>query len=838
MIKASDGPPTWQAFLLSHAADDLLMVVGSQRLYYDRQPIHLHWLDRVSLLLIRQAYVFQQSLALCYPVPVCNLPMLAAAQLLIHDFVQNYPGNLSVLLISPRTEVRQHYLNLMVGREPLACALPLARIRADGDPAIIPVPGKTTRKVPRLYHLSRAHLLDAPWPRGIGAIIVDHASGSFCEKATHIHELATRRRIPTVINLCTDPFALFLEELTGASVPVWVWDHHGLAADFGEQIATGDGNARHPFGVSIRQFQNIGAGIQHHTLVCRHPVLEAAARRLWDDLGTVQRAFSGRAGLGIRRAIRAAYGTFYTILQMLVPLPVYEEEARNLWGIRTISRRIADLEAFTSVLRAESPDLAEVYWPSLILDLKEMQDALGAGNPKYDTLVRQIHEHQAQQKRLAIVCPNRATKRMLQLCLRAREGLRLGDLTGQNDDRPLRLLTYKELNTLESSDTLLFPGQFSYGRRQYMLTAAAPETYYLAYGDESDRIEQQVAAFHQALAEMADAEKRERAWVALAPFSSDGQLPGAASQVATPAIEFTRSEGEQVSRRTVTATRGPTLSFWTPFSTPEYDLVRGQDILSSDSEEALRPSEFAAPSRQSVLVPALRIEFADGFCYAEPDSRMTVFLPATDRTDDRRADGLRPEDIVIFVDGDQRRQLYEAVLERIEHHPAMGATYILVRYWQQAVREGFFRSGMTCDELLRKLQARGCQRETPQTVRSWITGQVRGPLDLEDIRRVGEVFEDEALTQEWKEIGKALRRIWGLHIALARKLNRVIAQAGLKGQRPDASEECIDRELNLYLDDFRDSVTVHRVTAISLETTPVPYVLTGRFFERGMELKW
>jgi len=139
---------------------------------------------------------------------------------------------------------------------------------------------------------------------------------------------------------------------------------------------------------------------------------------------------------------------------------------------------------------------------------------------------------------------------------------------------------------------------------------------------------------------------------------------------------------------------------------------------------------------------------------------------------------------------------------------------------------------------LRKLQARGCQRETPQTVRSWVTGQVRGPLDLEDIRRIGEVFEDEALIQEWKEIGKALRRIWGLHIALARKLNRVIVQAGLRGQRPDAAEECIDQELNLYLDDFRDSVTVHRVTAISPETTPVPYVLTGLFFEKGMELKW
>ncbi len=841
MTGISEKPSAWQTFILSHTADDLLMVEGNGRLYYKNQPVHLHWLDRVSLLLIRQAYAQRQALVLCYPVPVCNLPTLAAAQLLLYDFVQNYPGSLSVLLISPRIELRQHYLNLMIGQEPLACVLPLARIRADGDPEVIPVPDRITRKEPRpprLYHLSRRHLLNAPWPRGIGVIIVDHTDGSFYEAATHIHEQAARRDISTIIHLSTNPFAPFLEELKTASVPIWVWDHHGLAADFGEQIAAAARVTDHPFGVSVRHFQNIAAGIRHHILVCRYLVLEKAARCVWDDLSTVQRTFSGRSGLGIRRAIRAAYGTFYTMLQMLVPLPVYEEEAHHLWGIRPISRRIADLEAFRPLLRDEAPDLAEIYWPSLVLDLKDMREALADGNPKYDALVQQIHEHVNQKKSLTVVCPNQAIRRMLQLCLRARENLHLSDLTGQNGDQSIRLVTYKELSTLASTDVLLFPGQFSYGRRQYALMAAAPEIRYLAYEDEADRIEQQVAAIHQTLAEMASAENRERAWTALAPFSSDGRLPGTTYRVTAPAIEFIRSDGKRISRRTVTTAGVPDLSLWTPFSTPEYDLVRGQDALSSDSEEALRPSEFAAPSRQNILVPALRIEFADGFCYAEPDSPMTVCLPAMEKTDDRRADGLRPEDVVIFVDGDQRRQLYEAILERIEHHPAMGATYILVHYWQQAVREGFFRSRMTYEEFLQKLRLRGSRMQTTQGIRCWVTGEVLGPNDGEDIRRVGEIFNDGALIQEWKNIDRSLRRIRGLHISLARKLNRIIVQAGLKGQYPDASEECIDPELKLYVDDFRDSVTLHRVVTISQDTILVPYVFTGRFFAKETELKW
>jgi len=835
--KAANELPAWQKFLLSHSADDLLMVVGNHRLYYGGQPVSIHWLDSVSLLLIREAYERRQSLAICYPIPTCNLPVLAAAQLLIHDFVRNHPGGFSVLLVSPRTEVRQHYLNLTVNKEPLACALPLARPRAEGPAAIVPVSGRAMADVPRLYHLSQPYLLDVPWPRHVGAVVVDHVGGRLDEQTSRIHEQAARHGVFTVIHLCTDPFAAFLEVLAAAGVPVWVWDHYGLAASFGQQIARDHGDISHPFSVSARQFQNIAAGIRHHVLICNHSTLEAAARRVWDDLGTVQRSLTEQVSLGVRRAVQAAYGCFYAMFQMPAPLAIYEEEARGLWGVRPISRRIADLEAFSSLLRDEAPDLAHIYWPSLILDLKEMRDALAAGNPKYDTLVEQIHEHVTQGRSLTVVCPNRATKRMLQLCLRAREGMRLSDLGSQAQGQSISLITYRELSLADPCDTLLFPGQFSYGRRQYALAAAAPEIRYLAYGDEADRIEQQIASIHQTLAEMSSIESRERAWSALAPSGSDGALPPASGQD-IPVIEFVRSEGAQVSRRTVAAFGSQDLSLWTPFSNSEYDTVHGCDTLTNEAQDALRPSEFAAESRQSVLVPALRIEFGDGFCYAEPDSLTTILLSATARTDTRRADALRPEDLVVFVDGEQRRQLYEAILERVERHPAMGVTYILVRYWQEAVRKGFFQSGMTYDRFLWKLQQQGSRMQTTPGVRCWVTGEVLGPSDPLDIHRVGSVFGDEALTQEWKEIDRALRRIRGLHISLARKLNRVIVQAGLKGQHTEASEECVDSELNLYLDDFRDSVGVHCVVAVGQSTTLVPYVLTGRFFERGTELRW
>jgi hypothetical protein len=828
--------PSWQEFLLSNAANDLLMVIGSHRLYYDRLPIELHWLDRVSLLLIREAYQQGCSLALSYPVPVCNLPVLAAAELLVQDFVEHCPGKLSVLVLSPRIEIREQYLSLRIERETLASILQLARIRVDGDPAVIAPPGVRPSLQPRLYHLSHPNLLDSKWPKRIGVILVDHIDGVFDEEVSHIHELAASRKIPSVIHLCTDPFAPFLQKLDAARVPVWIWDHRGLASTFGEQITQSSSTIR-PFGVSARQFQNIATGIKYHIVACHHPVFEAAAQRVWDDLGTIQRTFGEHAGTAVRRAIRAAYGTFYTMFQMTVPLPVYEEEARNLWGVRPVSRRIADLQAFESLLREEAQDLAEVYWPSMVLDLKEMASALTAGNPKYDTLVAQIREHQASGKELVVVCPNQATRQMLQLSLLAKEGLRIDKSALDTSREMVRLIRFRDLPDLESADTVIFPGQFSYARRQFILTAAAPEISFLAYEHEADRLEQQVAGFSQAVTRAASFEEHSRAWELLEGTSS--KLPEINPANGDYRITFSRSDGLETRSDIVSVTGQPDLSLWTPFTTPVFDVDKGQDTLDAETEEALRPSEFAPSFRQDVMVPALKIEFSDGLCFAEPDTKLTVLLSATESVEERRTDALRIGDIVLLVNGDQRQSLYEAILKRVEHHPAMGTTFILVRYWQRAIREGFLRSRMTYDDFLKKLRSSGSSMRTAPGIRCWVVGEVLGPSDAEDIRRVGVFFDDQALMKEWQRIDRALRRIRGLHSSLARKLNRVIIKARLLGTHTDAGEECIDEELNLYVDDFRDSVTIHRITGMDPgDIRQTPYVFTGRLIRGGEEQPW
>ena len=325
------------------------MVTQNQRLNYNGQPIHLHWLDKVSLLLIRQAYLKQQPLALCYPVPVCNLPVLAAAQLLIHNLAKNRRSTLSVLVISSRTEIREHYLNLNVLNVPIACALPIARTRTDGNPEIIPVPKRDNEKAPKLYHLSRSQLLNKPPSQEIGAIIVDHVNGHFDSEIASIQELASQLKVSVVIHLCTNPFAPFLNDLKNAMIPIWIWDHHGLATNFAEQMTSEVNNVTHPFSISSRQFSNIASGIRYHNLVSHHPAMTDAAHRLWEDLGTVQQSFSENPSIGIQRAIRASYGIFYTMLQMLVPLPIYEEEARHQWGIHPIRKRIDDLKSLTAL---------------------------------------------------------------------------------------------------------------------------------------------------------------------------------------------------------------------------------------------------------------------------------------------------------------------------------------------------------------------------------------------------------------------------------------------------------------------------------------------------------
>ncbi len=830
---------SWLTLLKNYANSDLLKLEEDRRLNYDGHSISLHWLDRVSLLLVRQAYIQSKSLVICYPIPGCNLPILASAQLLIYDLIKNKSNKLSILLISSRIDFRHQYLKLRIEREPIAAALPIARIRDAHEPAIIPLQGITRYSRPALYHLSRPYLIEQKWPKDIGCVIVDHNNGDFDNQTDIIYNYCLRQRISTVIHFCTDPFASFLNDLKEKGKLIWVWDHSCLKYEFMEEPDKKDltDYDDHPFGMSSQQFNNILNGIGHNLLICNHPDLEKVARRVWDDLATVQASHAVTTNYGLQKAVRAAYSVFYSMLLMLVPLPIYEEESRNLWGVRPIARRIKDLEAFTAIIRDESPDLAEVFWPSLVLDLRDMAQALAVENPKYKTLVRLIREHINAGKKISIVCPNQASKRMLLLCLRAKEGIHINDVS-LRDDTLLELLTYKELNSCNSTQVLVFPGQFSFGRRQYLFTAAAPEIHYLAYSDEADRIEQQVIAVHQATYDMADPGKRKATWDILVPSSAKMDKTELFQDYPPLQFDITRSTGERTSRRTVSSNQINDMSLWTPFTTTEYDVQDGKDVLGDESEIDLRPSEFADLERQNVFVPAIKINFSDGYCYAEPDSKMTVLLSATEKTDIRRADGLQPNDIVIFVNGDQRKQLYEAILERVERHPSMGVTYILVRYWQQAVREGFFRSGMTYDAFLMELQRQGSKMSTAPGVRCWVVGEVLGPSDKNDIRRVGTILNDGVLLQEWKNIDRSLRTIRGIHVSLSRKLNKIIVEAGLRGNKPDSSDECIDQTLNLYLDDFRDSVTLHYVSSVEQKLQSVPYIYTGKFFSREDVLSW
>ena len=455
----------------------------------------------------------------------------------------------------------------------------------------------------------------------IGAIIVDHVNSSFDNEIKSIQRLAAQLDVRVVIHLCANPFAPFLNELDEFDIPVWVWNHQGLATDFSVQMASRIESTRHPFSISNQQFSNIAAGIGHHYLISRHPVMEEAAHRLWEDLGTVQESFNENPNIGIQRAIRASYGIFYTMLHMLVPLPIYEEEARHQWGIHPIRKRIDDLKSLTTLFSEKIPDFEDIYWSSMIMDFEDMYKALMARNPKCDILLQEVRDHLKHDKRLVIVCPNQATRRMLQLYLQTRKGISIKELPQQDEHCQIRLTTYKDLGALTHCDTLLFPGQFSYRRRHLMLTAAAPEIRYLVYGEETARIEQQTKAVHRTLTEMHQNEQKQHIWHRLSGKVIYDVLP----QGPSPTINMTRETAKSVSRQTVTSAQAPDLSIWTPFSTPEYEFVQETDIHSIENEVLLRSPESKNPS-QDVTVPALRIEFVDGFCYAEPNSQMTVYL--------------------------------------------------------------------------------------------------------------------------------------------------------------------------------------------------------------------
>lgn len=138
--------------------------------------------------------------------------------------------------------------------------------------------------------------------------------------------------------------------------------------------------------------------------------------------------------------------------------------------------------------------------------------------------------------------------------------------------------------------------------------------------------------------------------------------------------------------------------------------------------------------------------------------------------------------------GETRADLYQRLLQAMNKDTDVMAVEMLLARFRAAVRDLHHQCG-SWDDAARALRSLGSHVTSGQTCRLWAIGEVIAPDDVEDIRRVGWLTHNQALTAEgaWRRLGAVAGELRRLHRQLGRLLSAAMAEA-VSGQRGAALE--------------------------------------------------
>ncbi|WP_433315603.1 DrmE family protein [Micromonospora sp. CA-269861] len=226
------------------------------------------------------------------------------------------------------------------------------------------------------------------------------------------------------------------------------------------------------------------------------------------------------------------------------------------------------------------------------------------------------------------------------------------------------------------------------------------------------------------------------------------------------------------------------------------------------------------------VVAGLRVLFDDGsWAWLRADSPVWRWRSHARRTEPVDAGRIAVGDELVFIDGDAHKTLLAKILEVAEDVPELAVAGTWVAHWRTALARAHARCGSYAS-LARQLAAHGCTVQT-QTVRLWCIGVTLGPEDPTDLRRLGLLLNDDALTTRYEAVWRAMQTLRHAHVRLGRRLaalTRSLGPAGSRGALP--ADEVLDAASGLTAADVETAVVV--LTVARIEPAPaVPALMTG-----------
>jgi hypothetical protein len=776
-------------FIRPFALPGLSTCLQERRLCREGVPIPLSSLDFEAICLAEWALARKRSLVLCPADPLAPLSALVAASIHVADMTTRYRATGAVLGSSRRVAVvtsdyhaRGFYRGLGIrnpqgGMPLLRDVVPAATSGRDGVLRVIGDVGRgwSTAFVSTLADVSALGRVDA--------LVV--------ELPVADQNQLLDVRIPMIV-VARDPSEPLLDQLADR-IPLFAWSLNDVASLSGSDALTPR---------LERRARNGGCQIValHSEATCENGAL------FWQDVGALLRA--SRASVIARELARMAFSLFHDLVGLAVPLDKYEAFTSPI--------RVR-LAAIDSAARLTRGDARELYLPMISAELRDLASGIGPVPPKCNAL----------RTHIATLLDDRAN---VMLVARTAEQARLYTLDFASNPAlaPLRVVSLSQLSEQSPADVAILTGPAPAWARWIYRAGIASRVDVLAYTptgpvDAVARGFDEVAIVRRVLELQSKREEwfgrreaRERVWSALSgePVTAQRRTDETSNLVAVPAVRVTSHEPADVP---------PGL----------WDCDNWFNTLESSRPVASAPNRTQRDVNE--VASAVRVTFDNGSTtLLESTAAVTRFKPVSAAVDaGYPVAQLKRGDQIVFVDGDSRKDLLSKVLEVAETVPALAVAAGWVTHWRRILASAYERFG-TYESFATSLRRLGCSVQT-QTIRLWVIGVTIGPDDDEDVRRVGAVAQDAALTTHFAEVCRAMRSLRGAHVRLGKRVSELaltVGSAAAAGRV--ASDEVIDERSGLTAADFVDSVCILTVESVQ-HVGDVPAGLLGRLLDNSLE---
>lgn len=785
----------WPGVIRARVSPGLSTCLEERRLCSDGSPVPVSPLEIEALCLAEWAFARRRALVLCPADPLAPLPELMAAAIHIADMAAYYResgqalgSRWRVAVVTSDYHARGFYRGLGIRHPsnmsvaPLIGTVPAATVGRDSVVRVLgDGNGWSTLFAPSVNALASVK-------KELDFVIVDLP----CSDAEQALDLG----IPVVI-IAGDPSDPFLNRVDDG-VLVFGWDRADL-----ERICDDSE-------LSPRIQRRVAGGGCEVVAVPAHDVCENAAL-FWQDIGPLTR--SGRHSAVAGRLGREAYTLFHDLSGLALPMVAYE----NL----TVPVKVR-LDAIGAAARLTRGETRDLYLPSAEWELRDLARALGPMPPKREALIRTLNDLLDDGADVMLVARTAELARLHRADLDSIERLanmRVTSLGALSEERPV--------------DVAVLTGMAPTWARSVYRSGIATSIRVLAYTpeglvesvargyDEVELVRQVVGRQTTSEAWLARAYAKDRVW---------SELSGEPRRITSDDRPNIPSGGEgDVAHDAVTITK------LAPPDVPPGLWDRGNwtaDVEPARSDDNVTDASGLGPPVDSI-VSALRITFDDGrWTLIDKDGTITRFRhgaaePAFP------ASSVSVGDRLLFFDRDVRKDLLAKVIEVAVEVPELAIAAAWVAHWRRVLGAAYRRFG-TYRAFAEAMWAQGCGVEV-QTVRLWVIGVTIGPVDDEDVRRVGIVMDDAVLRDKDDEVCKAIRSLRGAHIALSNRLTDLAMSVGSAGEAGlMQGDEVVDERTGLTVADFRESIDILTVASID-EAGDVPYIVIGNVNEAETE---